>query len=73
MIPPMLMLPETATMLSAVLPVLVMPVTLPEIETAVPYGSMSLGASLRDRAIRSNLRSLALPPITAPIPRASAR
>ena len=29
-------------------------------------------AALRDRAIRSNLRSLARPPITAPIPRASA-
>ena len=45
--------------------------TAPNMDALASVHPTLSGASLRDRAIRSNLRSLALPAITAPIPRAS--
>ncbi len=44
----------------------------PNMDAPAHIHPMVSGASLRDRAIRSNLRSLTLPAITAPTPRASA-
>ena len=49
-----------------------LPTTAPNMDAPARVHPTLSGASLRDRAIRSNLRSLVLPAITAPIPRASA-
>ena len=68
---PALAMPASLTVTLAQV-VTTLPATVPNMDAPARVRSTVSGASLRDRAIRSNLRSLALPAITAPIPRASA-